>query len=421
MGGDFGKFLPHRVCRLAIERRGLGCLRADQRRFCTFRLAYDRPFVSVFPAFDDLTLKRLPASKPAERTHTAPTAGTAGRQTNMSALSQIDMCEDRADTRASILESLLKRRQHLGLLGLLCTIAVVGQAWADPPAPPDSRDMAAGHGFEVTAVIEIFEAKCYLCHNPGSPRRSAVKRWADGRDLAQLASRYVESDLRTTDQYQRTSLWQILTADPDQRMPPKGSPGGQLTSGELATIQRWIASGAPSEPLSDVAGSISPSNSPHADTADTDDLGFVRRLQRWLGKFHPAVVHLPIGLLLAAALAELLWWLTGRVSFDFACRFCTVVGALGAIPAVMSGLMAGSFESGLDDTFAFHRLSGILVAVVAVASAILSITAAGRAEGQPIARSRAAMRWLVFINAVLVSIAGHLGGELVHGHDYFAW
>lgn len=267
------------------------------------------------------------------------------------------------------------------------------------------------------AVIEIFDAKCSQCHAPESDKRSAKKRWADSHDLAELVKRYVEPDSATAEGYEDTTLWLILTDDPQRRMPPPKSKSGQLTTSELETVGRWIAAGTPMVPAVPAIDSQSDS---FPTVSESDERIFSRRLQRWLGRLHPAMVHLPIGLLLAAAMAEWLWWMTGRESLDYVSRFCTVIGAAGAIPAAAMGWMAGSFESDTDPTLTIHRWMGVAVAGLAVVTAWLCIASAYPPE-QPTTRRRLTVRWLVTINAILVSMTGHFGGVLVHGHDYLTW
>ncbi len=287
--------------------------------------------------------------------------------------------------------------------------ATAHPALADSPGEADTPQQLAA------ATVEIFVAKCAQCHSPDSGKRRAIKHWADSRDLAELVKKYVEPETRTAEGYEDSTLWLVLTDDPERRMPPVKSAGGQLTPGEFETIGQWIAAGASTQTHDTVESSGVAPPLPQA-----KELGFSRRLQRWLGKFHPAAVHVPIGLLLAAAVAELIWWLTGRDPFDFACRFCTVVAAAAAVPAAAMGWMAGSFESDIGYTLTLHRWMGVAVVVLALVTAGLSL-AVGQSRDQLTPRPRLMMRWLVLINAVLVSVTGHFGGELVHGHDYFAW
>ncbi len=310
-----------------------------------------------------------------------------------------------------------------------CVLISAAHAQADDaPAAmtPAQATMKNAPGELAVSAMEIFVAKCAQCHSPESGKRSANKRWSDSTNLSERVNRYVEPETRNIDGCEDSTLWLILTDAPKRRMPPPKSTGGQLTAAELETVKHWIAAGAPVD-------LPSKANNPSVATTETFDPtvepGFMERLQRWLGKFHPAAVHLPIGLLLAAAAAELMWWFTGRNSFDFTSRFCTVVGAIGAIPAAALGWMAGSFESDIGYTLTIHRWMGVSVTVLAVVLAVLSLTVANHSPDlapdqhphRPLSRSRLILRGLVLVNAALVSMTGHFGGELVHGFDYFTW
>ena len=86
-------------------------------------------------------------------------------------------------------------------------------------------------------------------------------------------------------------------------------------------------------------------------------------LLAWIGRFHPPLVHFPIALLSAAALAELLLVATGKAFFDSAVRFCVWGGALGAVGAALLGWLFGGFRV-VDDEWVMtsHRWLGTATA-----------------------------------------------------------
>jgi hypothetical protein len=71
---------------------------------------------------------------------------------------------------------------------------------------------------------------------------------------------------------------------------------------------------------------------------------FYEKLIRWLGKFHPPLVHFPIALLTAAAVAELLRLATGNPAFDAISRFCIWFGTLTAVVAGILGWFLVGFR-----------------------------------------------------------------------------
>ena len=91
-----------------------------------------------------------------------------------------------------------------------------------------------------TKVREIFEVKCIQCHSPAATKKSAVKKWADSKDLKKLVKDYVVPG-NTKD----STLWQRLTDTGDDIMPPADSKAGPLSKEQLAIVEQWIKSGAP--------------------------------------------------------------------------------------------------------------------------------------------------------------------------------
>jgi uncharacterized membrane protein len=141
------------------------------------------------------------------------------------------------------------------------------------------------------------------------------------------------------------------------------------------------------------------------------------RLIGWLGRFHPAMVHFPIGLLVAAALAEALLVVTGRTVFDSAGRVCVWFAALGAVPAATLGwFLGGPHVTDPDWILTSHRWLGTSTAACAVVVLVLS-----EVSRRPGRRGRGAFRAVLLLNAALVLATGFFGGVLMHGIDYYAW
>jgi uncharacterized membrane protein/YHS domain-containing protein len=148
---------------------------------------------------------------------------------------------------------------------------------------------------------------------------------------------------------------------------------------------------------------------------------FASKLVSFLGRFHPAIVHFPIALILAAGLAELLFLLTGRGPFASATRFILPLAALGGVAAALLGWAAAAgahYPPDLARVLEWHRGFAAIVVVSSVAAAILR----ERVERTPAA---AGLRWsyrgVLLLAVLLVSATGYFGGELVYGTDYYAW
>lgn len=134
---------------------------------------------------------------------------------------------------------------------------------------------------------------------------------------------------------------------------------------------------------------------------------------RFLGRLHPLVVHLPIGILLLTALLEL----ASRRPAWAGVREAVPTGlALGTLTAVVSAaagwLLAeeGGYESAMLD---WHRILGIGVAVTAALA-----WAADHARRRGSALGARSYPALLTLSVACLFGAGHLGGSLTHGADY---
>jgi uncharacterized membrane protein len=93
-----------------------------------------------------------------------------------------------------------------------------------------------------------------------------------------------------------------------------------------------------------------------------------------------------------------------------------LLGTAGAVSAAGLGWLDASFN-GYDagQLLTLHRWLGTGAAACAVAVALLSEMDARRGV-----RS-VRFRVLLLVGALLVGLAGHFGGALVYGPDYFNW
>jgi hypothetical protein len=144
----------------------------------------------------------------------------------------------------------------------------------------------------------------------------------------------------------------------------------------------------------------------------------ITHLLRWLGKFHILVIHFPIALLTASALGELWYaWRGVRVPMP-AVRFCVALGAASAVAAALLGWLHadfGGFGADDPDALGLHRWVGTVAALWAVPIVLLSERDAHRCW-----RSNS-FRVALWLGALLIGVAGHLGGILVHGNTFLDW
>jgi uncharacterized membrane protein len=148
-------------------------------------------------------------------------------------------------------------------------------------------------------------------------------------------------------------------------------------------------------------------------TADVDGVAEEARHMLLIGKLHPVLVHFPIGLVLAAAAAELVAIRTHRPAWRaIAVANVRAGAAMGAITAIAGWALASAPFIEPGPLLVWHRWIGVTGAAAAIGAASLSMVH-DRSR-----RAVLAYQTALFGAAALVAIAGHLGGTLVWGADF---
>ena len=128
----------------------------------------------------------------------------------------------------------------------------------------------------------------------------------------------------------------------------------------------------------------------------------------FLGRFHPVLVHLPIGILLLACILIILSFRAKFVSLKPAIPIILFLGALSAIASCVTGYFladGGDYEGELVNT---HQWMGISVAALSLILYLIYSRV----------KSNFILGFIAASLIVLISITGHLGGSLTHGADY---
>ena len=134
-----------------------------------------------------------------------------------------------------------------------------------------------------------------------------------------------------------------------------------------------------------------------------------------IGRLHPLMVHLPIGLVLGAFAVEAWRTVCRRRECSAFTPVALWLGAAGAVAATVSGLAFAEEHGGGDDLF-WHRWLGILLTVALVALAWLASRAAR--PGDAGEQVTPVLRGSLLASTVLLAWVGHLGGNMVWGDDY---
>lgn len=125
---------------------------------------------------------------------------------------------------------------------------------------------------------------------------------------------------------------------------------------------------------------------------------------------HPATVHFPIALLLAAAIAELAALMRPSARLTNAATVMAWGGAAGAVIAALFGWVHTGIWFGGDATMQWHRWTGTGLAFVAPIVALLAM----RPDRRP-------FRILLFLVAAALMAQAYWGGELAHGPNHLGF
>ena len=137
-------------------------------------------------------------------------------------------------------------------------------------------------------------------------------------------------------------------------------------------------------------------------------------LSLFIGRFHPLIVHLPIGILIFAALLEGVAYFQKNNYLRQAVNIALLVGALSAGVAAFAGWLLSSAGGYDAETLSWHQWLGISIGVLA-----LLIWAIRRSQRVDISLLTLSLsQWLLAGMLLLLSVTGHLGGNLTHGSTY---
>ena len=126
----------------------------------------------------------------------------------------------------------------------------------------------------------------------------------------------------------------------------------------------------------------------------------------FLGKFHPLLVHLPIGML---AIAILFGFLSTREGYSYLKGANHIVLLLSAVAATLScvtGWILSEADGLTGELITWHQWMGISLAAVSWLAFLMH------------SRNAAMFKGLLIVLGLLLVATGHLGGSLTHGEDF---
>jgi len=255
-------------------------------------------------------------------------------------------------------------------------------------------------------AISVFKARCAVCHGP---QLTAPKgRFGYVLDLGRLAA---NPELIVPFRAEESELLALIEHD---EMPPLGAQGGPLTQHEKAVVRKWIDAGAPAVARS---ADVTESSKEDADKfSNSRTEPFPARVFAWVGKLHLLLLHFPIAFAVVAAVAEAMLMLNGRKTPSRIIRIAVWIAAGTATPTACLGWVfaATAAGAGPPGLLAAHRWSGTAAAAVLLLAAF--VTERDMRRG-----TRTRVGSLILLAAGLATAAaGHLGGLLARGPDFFA-
>jgi len=136
----------------------------------------------------------------------------------------------------------------------------------------------------------------------------------------------------------------------------------------------------------------------------------------FLAPFHTVTLHLPIGFVLMAAILEVYHFLRPSAPLRSAIGLVLTFSAASAVVVVLLGIFRGGGGGYEPETLDEHRWFGIAVGVVTLLAMVVHFFAfrPGKSGFLP----TMIYRFFLLVDLVLLTIAGHSGGNLTHGSKY---
>lgn len=312
-----------------------------------------------------------------------------------------------------------------------CLLFLLGPGMVLRCAASCQDEPPGGVSFE-RDILPVFEQHCLSCHGPDKEETFRID------DRRATLDGYVEKG-----DAESSRLYEVLvTDDPDELMPPPDEKN-PLSAAQIARIREWIDAGAewpqgvkftppaarqtPEAVVGDeVAGEEVQSpgalDQPPAKPAGKPARSLGERAWLAVGALHPAVVHIPIGLLLGAGLFALLG-LRGNFVMGDCAYYCLWLGALGCIASSVVGWPYAITENrggdvadlfNTEKAIFLHRITGLGVSVAAL---LLALYASAKRASDP----DDGLLWKLgaILLAGAVGFVGHTGGDLTHGKNHY--
>ncbi len=145
---------------------------------------------------------------------------------------------------------------------------------------------------------------------------------------------------------------------------------------------------------------------------------FFGRLVRWLGAWHPAVIHFPVALLLTVAFLEFAAVVRRKPIYNASNKILLAVGTLSALVAAPLGWISAGLPAA-DDEFALtvHRWIGTAIPFLFLALWALKKPA----EEAAVRKSPPFYEGLLAAVVLVIVAQAYFGAEVTHGAEHLAF
>jgi len=125
-----------------------------------------------------------------------------------------------------------------------------------------------------------------------------------------------------------------------------------------------------------------------------------------IGRLHPVFVHLPIGILLFAALLFFVSKKQRFANMSFAVAPALAIGSFFSILSCITGYLLSISDAYNEDIILKHQWLGIATAITSVVCYFIY------------QKKRVIFGVFIILLSILIMVTGHYGGSLTHGADY---
>ena len=134
----------------------------------------------------------------------------------------------------------------------------------------------------------------------------------------------------------------------------------------------------------------------------------------FLGRHHPLILHLPVGLLAVIAFLEIFSWWRKVEIYDEAMYILCWIAALTSVGATFFGILLALPGGYNPELLSRHGWLGMAVAV----AAIIALYLKHHYRKDKVLAKRHRFRVAIFVACIIMGFAGHDGGSLTHGTEY---